>query len=133
MRVGERQIELDGWPGMVGHNWGAQHAERWIWMHGAGFEGTGATHGSTPASAGSSSGRSPRRGSVTRMLSLDGERHRLGGPERVRSTKIGATPESCEFRLTGKDIEVRGTVRAPRARTSSAGCTPTPTGRSTTR
>ncbi len=22
---------------MVGHNWGAQHAERWIWLHGAGF------------------------------------------------------------------------------------------------
>ncbi len=24
---------------MVGHNWGAEHAERWIWMQGAGFEG----------------------------------------------------------------------------------------------
>jgi len=28
---------LDGWPGMVGHNWGTQHAERWIWLHGVGF------------------------------------------------------------------------------------------------
>ena len=33
--VGERQISLDGWHGMVGHNWGAEHAERWIWLHGA--------------------------------------------------------------------------------------------------
>ena len=25
--------------GMVGHNWGAEHAERWIWLHGCGFDG----------------------------------------------------------------------------------------------
>ncbi len=31
--------ELDGWPGVIGHNWGAEHAERWIWLHGTGFEG----------------------------------------------------------------------------------------------
>ena len=31
------EAQLDGWRGMVGHNWGAQHAERWIWLHGAGF------------------------------------------------------------------------------------------------
>jgi hypothetical protein len=37
--VGGHAIELDGWPGMVGHNWGAQHAERWIWLHGALFDG----------------------------------------------------------------------------------------------
>ena len=39
VRAGEREVELDGWRGMVGHNWGTQHAERWIWLHGAGFEG----------------------------------------------------------------------------------------------
>ena len=33
MGVGDRQISLDGWRGMVGHNWGAEHAERWIWLH----------------------------------------------------------------------------------------------------
>ena len=31
-------LRLDGWRGMVGHNWGAEHAERWIWLHGVGFE-----------------------------------------------------------------------------------------------
>ena len=36
---GEREVAVDGWRGMVGHNWGTQHAERWIWLHGAGFEG----------------------------------------------------------------------------------------------
>jgi hypothetical protein len=34
--AGER-IDLDGWRGMVGHNWGADHAERWIWLHATGF------------------------------------------------------------------------------------------------
>ena len=31
-RVGA--LELDDWPGMLGHNWGSEHAERWIWLHG---------------------------------------------------------------------------------------------------
>jgi hypothetical protein len=34
-----RRLELDGWPGMIGHNWGSQHAERWLWLHGIGFDG----------------------------------------------------------------------------------------------
>lgn len=33
-----RTVALEGWRGMVGHNWGAEHAERWIWLHGIGFE-----------------------------------------------------------------------------------------------
>ncbi len=33
-----RTIELNGWRGMVGHNWGSEHAERWIWLHGIDFE-----------------------------------------------------------------------------------------------
>jgi hypothetical protein len=34
---GER-MTIDGWRGMVGHNWGSEHAERWIWLHGVGFD-----------------------------------------------------------------------------------------------
>ena len=34
IEVDGRSIEVDGWRGMAGHNWGAQHAERWIWLHG---------------------------------------------------------------------------------------------------
>jgi hypothetical protein len=32
-------LDLDGWRGMVGHNWGSEHAERWIWLHGSGIDG----------------------------------------------------------------------------------------------
>lgn len=28
-------VELDGWRGMVGHNWGRDHAEQWCWLHAA--------------------------------------------------------------------------------------------------
>ena len=42
VEAGERSVDLDGWVGMVGHNWGAQHAERWIWMHGLAFDGAAA-------------------------------------------------------------------------------------------
>ena len=35
LSVDGREIEVQAWRGMVGHNWGAQHAERWIWLHGA--------------------------------------------------------------------------------------------------
>jgi hypothetical protein len=38
VEAGDRRLELDAWPGMVGHNWGAQHAESWIWLHGIGFD-----------------------------------------------------------------------------------------------
>jgi hypothetical protein len=39
VEAGGRKLELDGWPGMIGHNWGSQHAERWLWLHGTCFEG----------------------------------------------------------------------------------------------
>jgi hypothetical protein len=39
VQAGDTTLELDGWQGMIGHNWGSQHAERWLWLHGIGFEG----------------------------------------------------------------------------------------------
>src|SRR5215207_3860377 len=37
VEAGGRRLELDRWPGMIGHNWGSQHAERWLWLHGVAF------------------------------------------------------------------------------------------------
>lgn len=31
--AGRQPIELRSWRGMVGHNWGSEHAARWIWLH----------------------------------------------------------------------------------------------------
>ncbi|HEX6116312.1 MAG TPA: hypothetical protein VFY99_04380 [Solirubrobacterales bacterium] len=114
--AGDREIELDGWPGMVGHNWGAEHAERWVWVQGAQLEDEGAGEGEGgPSWFDMAVGRikigpwtTPWVGNG--MLCLDGERHRLGGFDRARGTKVAEQPTSCDFGLTGKGISVRGRV-----------------------
>jgi hypothetical protein len=128
VRAGERVFDLRDWRGMVGHNWGAQHAERWVWMHGAGFEGEGGEDGGAGGAGGEGEdgagvwldaalGRI-KVGLLTTpwiangTLSLDGERHRLGGPEKVRATKVSEGPTRCDFRLPGAGIEVLGRVEA---------------------
>jgi hypothetical protein len=115
LQAGERRVEVDGWVGMVGHNWGSEHAERWIWMHGTSFDDD------PEASLDVAIGR-VRLGPVTLpwiangRLRLGGREHRLGGPERVRSTQVSDRPDGCEFQLPGDGATVRGTVGAPRER-----------------
>lgn len=111
VRAGGREVALDGWPGMVGHNWGTQHAERWIWLHGAAFEGA------DDAWFDGAIGRI-KLGPVTTpwiangTLHLDGERHRVGGPEKARRTKVSERPTGCDFELPGSGVTVRGRVEA---------------------
>jgi hypothetical protein len=111
VRAGEREVALDGWRGMVGHNWGAQHAERWIWMHGAGFDGE------DDAWLDIALGRiklglvtTPWIGNGT--LFIDGERHRLGGPNKAPRTRVREMPTRCDFRLPGIDVSVAGRVES---------------------
>ena len=108
MTVDGERIDLDAWPGMIGHNWGAEHAERWTWIQANDFrEGDGyfdAAVGRIKV------GRLTTPWVGNGILSLDGERHRLGGFDRIRSTRIEDEPTRCEFELTGKDIRVRGRV-----------------------
>jgi hypothetical protein len=35
--VDGHQVGVDRWRGTVGHNWGAEHADCWVWVHAAGF------------------------------------------------------------------------------------------------
>jgi hypothetical protein len=30
-------VSVSGWRGTVGHNWGSEHADTWVWLHAAGF------------------------------------------------------------------------------------------------
>jgi hypothetical protein len=110
IQVGDREIELDGWPGMVGHNWGAEHAERWVWIQGADFDGGGEGDWFDMAVGRIKIGSWTTPWVGNGMLSLDGERHRLGGFDRIRSTRVSESPTSCDFRLTGDDITVSGRV-----------------------
>jgi hypothetical protein len=109
-----RTVELDGWPGMVGHNWGAEHAERWIWLHGTDFaEQPGAWLDATIGRIRIGPWTTPWV--ANGCLSLDGMRHRLGGLGRTRAVKVDEQPERATFTLPGDGIVVRGEVSAPRA------------------
>jgi hypothetical protein len=110
--VGDRVIELDGWRGMVGHNWGAEHAERWIWTNGMGFDGHPEAY--LDAAIGRIKiGRWTTPWIGNGVLFLDGVEHRLGGPERARATVVRETPHGAQFVLPGKGVGVAGRVGAP--------------------
>jgi hypothetical protein len=112
LEVDGKAIELDGWPGMIGHNWGSEHAERWVWLEGTGFDGEGTYFDAGAARV--KIGRWTTPWLPSGMLMLDGEAHRLGGFGQIRSASIAAEPTACEFTLPGKDVVVRGRVSAPK-------------------
>lgn len=111
---GERTVALDDWAGMVGHNWGAQHAERWIWMHGSNFEGRGADTWLDMAIGRIKIGRWTTPWIANGVASLAGERHTIGGIEKVRSTVIDERPDGARFTLPGAEMTIQGQVGAPR-------------------
>ena len=114
VRLGDRSVELDHWPAMVGHNWGTQHAERWIWLHGALFDGRGSNTWLDVALGRIKVGPYTTPWIANGALSLDGRRHRIGGIGKARATKVVETPEGCEFTLPGTGVTVRGRVSARR-------------------
>jgi hypothetical protein len=112
VELGERgAIGLRGWSGMVGHNWGSEHAERWIWLHGLDFD-------SAPGAwLDVALGRLRIAGRLTPWvangaLSLGGRRFRLGGL-RARGVQVAEGPWGCTLHLPGEDglaLEVRAEV-----------------------
>jgi hypothetical protein len=106
LTVDGRSIEVDGWRGMAGHNWGAQHAERWIWLHGLTEDGDWLDAAIGRVKLGPLTIPWVANGA----LSLAGDRHVL---RRARVTEL---PDRCTFTLSGRGVEVRGTVEAPRER-----------------
>jgi hypothetical protein len=111
---GNRTVQLDDWPGMVGHNWGAQHAERWIWMHGANFEGQGADTWLDVAIGRIKIGRWTTPWIANGVLSLGGDRQPIGGIERARATRIEEHPDHVRFTLPGAGLTITGEAGAPR-------------------
>lgn len=109
-----RTVELDGWRGMVGHNWGAEHAERWIWLHGIGFD-------EDPAAWLDVAIGRVRVGSLTTpwvangALCLQGRRQRLGGLG-ARGLLVAETPRHCRLSIPGADgVVLQAHVDAPPA------------------
>ncbi len=108
----DRAIELAGWRGMVGHNWGAEHAERWIWLHGIDFAEDGAAWLDVAL------GRVLLAGRTTPWLAsgalcLDGRRLRIGGVG-ARGVRVAESPARCSLTLPGQDgLLVQAHVDSP--------------------
>ena len=104
---------LDGWRGMLGHNWGSEHAHRWIWLRGAGFAESPSTWLDVVIGQ-------LRFGPVqvpwiaNGTLSLDGERHVLGGLG--RRPVVHPRPDGLDLKLPGRGLSVEVAVDAPLAR-----------------
>jgi hypothetical protein len=104
-------LELSGWQGMVGHNWGSEHAERWIWLHALGF-------GEEPeAWLDVAIGRVKLGGVLTPWVangavSLGARRYRVGGLG-ARGLRVQASAAGCAVQLPGEGglaLEVRASV-----------------------
>ena len=104
-RVGP--FDVTGWRGLLSHNWGAEHAARWIWTHAA-LEDRGWVELAI--------GRVAVAGRTTPWiangaLQLDGERHRLGG---LRRALVQEEPTQARFVVRGAGaLRVEGHVAAP--------------------
>jgi hypothetical protein len=108
---GRDPIELSGWRGMVGHNWGSEHAERWIWLHGIGF--ADAPDGWLDVAL----GRLLIAGRMTPwvangVLSLDGRRHRLGGLG-ARGLRVRESVRDAVLEIPGAGLSLLARVHVP--------------------
>jgi hypothetical protein len=97
LRLGERELHVAGWRGMVGHNWGSEHAERWIWLHGIDFVED------PTAWLDVALGRVLVAGRLTPWIangaiSLGGRRRHLGGLS-ARGVRVAEGVDRCELQL----------------------------------
>lgn len=109
LTVDGEQIDLTGWTGMLGHNWGTEHAARWAWLRVAGLGGDDS--GWIDAVLGRvriGPALAPWVGFGT--LELDGQRHRLGGLLN-RGTALDIGEDTVTVTLAGSDITVNTTAR----------------------
>ena len=113
VEAGGRRTEVAGWRGMVGHNWGSEHAERWVWLHGVGFaEAPGAwldvAIGRVRVGRAVDAVGGERRAGAGRRAGW-----RSAGCGRVRSTRVDARPGSLRAVIGGAGVTIRATVSAP--------------------
>ncbi|QEC47641.1 hypothetical protein FSW04_08675 [Baekduia soli] len=112
--VGDTTMRLHGWPGTVGHNWGTEHAERWIWLHAVALDGAPGAWLDL-ALGRVRVGRATTPWIADGALELDGRRLRLGGP--AARPRVAETATALDLRLRGGALRLRLTVHAPPSQT----------------
>ncbi len=109
--AGRDPIELTAWPGMVGHNWGTEHAERWIWLSGLGFE-QDPTAWLDVAIGRLRIGPWLSPWIANGAVAFGGRRYRLGGLG-ARGLRVAETSSGCEVQIPGtrgRRLHLRATV-----------------------
>jgi hypothetical protein len=107
-----RTLEVRGWKGMVGHNWGSEHAERWIWLHGIGFDEDPSAWLDVAIGRVLVAGR-PTPWTASGAISFDGRRVRLGGLG-ARGLRVAESPARCSLSLPGEgSLKVEAHVDVP--------------------
>ena len=107
-------VDVVGWRATVGHNWGAEHAERWVWLHAAGFEDEPDTWlelAIARVRVGGALTPWIANGAVTH----GGQRFRLGGLGHVAGVRVIAAPGRLEAIVPGERVnDPRRRPRRPR-------------------
>jgi hypothetical protein len=102
-----RPVDLTGWTGMLGHNWGTEHAARWVWLRvcGLGEDQDGwldAVIGRVRV------GPWLAPWTAFGALSLNGRVHDLGGFGRRTEVEVGH--DGAVIHLHGRDLRVAVTA-----------------------
>ena len=114
VKAGDTEMSVDGWLGTVGHNWGTQHAERWIYLHGTAFaDAPGAWLDLAIGRV--RIGRLTTPWVANGVVFAGGRRHRLGGP--LGRPQVDEDALRVDFSLRGKGLALKGSVHSPRAAT----------------
>jgi hypothetical protein len=105
------ELDVVGWRATVGHNWGAEHAERWVWLHAAGFEDE------PDAWLELAIARVRVGGALTPWIangavSVGGRRFRLGGLGHITGVRVVAGPGRLEAMVPGQRVAIRVAVNA---------------------
>ena len=100
--VAGEPIDLTGWRGMVGHNWGRDHAEQWVWLHAGGLADRDGDGWFDLVLARVRLGPLLTPWIATGALQLDGERRALGGPATaLRGVRVEDQGERLRVELPG--------------------------------
>jgi hypothetical protein len=110
LTVAGEVVDVRGWRGVVGHNWGEEHAEQWLWLHGVVADGPFSGAWIDLAAARIRVGGVLLPWTAFGALSLGRERLRLGGLG--RRLTVRASPTDCSLVITGRGIKVSVAARA---------------------